>query len=199
MIVGVTGGIGAGKSTVSQAFETLGGFVIDADVVGHETIRDPQVISQLADTFGADILDDNGQIIRPVLGKRAFASDEQREKLDAIVWRPLRVLLKKKIQDALDVDQERPVIVDAALLVERGNPKELVDILVVVTAPDEMRVARTMARLNITEDQVKDRMARQLPQAEKVRVADFVIKNDSSPDVCRERAAEVWQKILDRM
>ena len=199
MIVGVTGGTGAGKSTVCETFAHLGGFVIDADAVGHETIRDPKVIQHLADEFGADILDDNGQIIRRVLGQRAFASLDQRDKLDAIVWPPLRALLRKKIQDALDEDVNRPVIVDAALLVERGNPKGLVDVLVVVTAPDEIRLKRTMERLGISEAQVKDRMAAQLPQADKVRVADFVIENDSTPEVCRERATHVWQKILDRM
>jgi dephospho-CoA kinase len=199
VIVGVTGGIGAGKSTVCQTFSDLGGFVIDADVVGHETVRDPDVIRQLADGFGADVLDAEGQIIRPVLGQRAFASDAQRDKLNAIVWPPLRALLRKKIQQALNDDQSRPVVVDAALLVERGNPKDLVDVLVVVSAPDEIRVGRTMNRLGISEAEVKDRMAAQLPQSEKVRVADFVIENDSTPDVCRERAAKVWQEILDRM
>jgi len=199
VIVGVTGGTGAGKSTVSQIFANLGGFVIDADVVGHETIRDPKVIQYLVDAFGADIVDSDGQILRRVLGQRAFASHEQRDKLNAIVWPPLRALLRKKIQQALDEDQDRPVIVDAALLVERGNPKELVDVLVVVTAPDDVRMKRTMNRLGITEAQAKDRMAAQLPQAEKVRVADFVIKNDTTPDVCQEQAVTVWQKILDRM
>lgn len=199
MIVGVTGGIGAGKSTVSKAFEQWGGFVVDADVVGHETIRHPDVIDALANAFGKDILDENGQIIRPVLGKRAFASDDQREKLDRIVWHPLRALLKEKIRLALDEDAARPVVVDAALLVERGNPKELVDVLVVVTAPDATRIDRTAKRLGISKEQVQDRMARQLPQSEKVRVADFVIQNDTTPEACRTRAAEVWQEILDRM
>ena len=199
MIVGVTGGTGAGKSTVSEFFANWGGFVIDADVVGHETIRDAKVIQKLADTFGADILDAEGQIIRRELGQRAFASFEQRDKLNAIVWPPLRALLAQKIQRALDEDQNRPVVVDAALLVERGNPKELVDVLVVVTAPDEIRMRRTMNRLGITEAQAKDRMAAQLPQAEKVRVADFVIQNDTTPDVCQEQAAVVWQKILEWM
>lgn len=199
MIVGVTGGTGAGKSTVCETFAHLGGFVIDADVVGHETIRDPKVIQNLADEFGADILDGDGQIIRRVLGQRAFVSLVQRDKLDAIVWPSLRALLRKKIQAALDEDVNRPVIVDAALLVERGNPKDLVDVLVVVTAPDEIRLKRTMSRLGISEKQVKDRMAAQLPQADKVRVADFVVENDSTPDVCRKRAAHIWQKILDRM
>lgn len=199
MIVGVTGGTGAGKSTVSEFFANLGGFVIDADVVGHETIRDAKVVQKLADTFGADILDAEGQIIRRELGQRAFASHEQRDKLNAIVWPPLRALLRQKIQRALDEDHNRPVVVDAALLVERGNPKALVDVLVVVTAPDDIRMKRTMHRLGITEAQAKDRMAAQLPQAEKVRVADFVIQNDTTPDVCQEQAAVIWQKILERM
>ena len=199
MIVGVTGGIGAGKSTVCQTFLDLGGFVIDADVVGHETLRDPEVILKLSDGFGADILDKHGQVLRPVLGQMAFSSAAQRDKLNVIVWPPLRTLLRKKIQEAQQEDPKRPVVVDAALLIERGNPRDLVDILVVVSAPDDIRVRRTVKRLGISVTEVKDRMAAQLPQADKMRVADFVIRNDSTPDVCRQRAKGIWQDILNRM
>ena len=147
MIIGVTGGIGAGKSTVCAVFEKAGARVIDADATGHEVLLDPIVIRNLTDVFGREILDADGQIARRELGKRAFASDKNREKLNAIVWQPLRQLLLDKIHAALDREPTRPVVVDAALLVERGDPKKIVDILVVVTAPEALRIQRTMARL----------------------------------------------------
>ncbi|MDP6040232.1 MAG: dephospho-CoA kinase [Candidatus Latescibacteria bacterium] len=196
MIVGVTGGIGAGKSTVCQVFEEAGALVIDADAVGHETILKPEVIRALADAFGDEILGDDGQIVRRELGKRAFASDAGREKLNAIVWRPLRDLLKAKIQVALVEKPERLVVVDAALLVERGDPKDLVDVLVVVTAPVFLRITRTKDRLGISEDEVKARLNAQLPESEKVAVADFVVVNDETPIVCQERALAVWNQIV---
>ena len=198
MIVGVTGGIGAGKSTVSRIFAEMGAWVIDSDAVGHEVLRDPAAIRELAEAFGADILDKEGQIVRRELGRRAFVSEAGRERLNAMVWPRLRQLLKAKIQQTRDEQPDRPVVVDAALLVERGDPKSLVDALVVVTAPEDVRVRRTMDRLGISEAEVKARMAAQLPESDKVRVADYVVVNDGGIEVCRERAGAVWRKIVER-
>lgn len=195
MIIGVTGGIGAGKSTVCAVFEEAGARVIDADAIGHEALRDPIVIRNLTDVFGREILDSDGQIVRRELGKRAFASDESRGKLNAIVWQPLRQLLLDKIHAALDREPARPVVVDAALLVERGEPKKIVDVLVVVTAPEALRIQRTMARLGISKAEVVSRLSAQLPEEDKVAVADFVIINDKTPAVCRQRARAVWNKL----
>ena len=195
MIVGVTGGIGAGKSTVCAVFEKAGARVIDADSVGHEVLCDPGVIRNLTDAFGREILDSDGQIVRRVLGARAFASEEGRGKLNAAVWQPLRQALLDKIQAALDQNPERPVVVDAALLLERGDPKAWIDVLVVVTAPEPVRIERTMARLGISKAEVKARMAAQLPEADKVAVADFVVVNDATPAACRKRARCVWTQL----
>ncbi len=195
MIVGVTGGIGAGKSTVCAVFEAAGARVIDADATGHEVLRDPTVIRNLTDVFGQKILDSDGQIARRALGARAFASDEGREKLNAVVWQPLRQLLLDKIRAAQDTDPERPVVVDAALLLERGDPQKWLDVLVVVTAPEALRIQRTMARLGISEAEVKARIAAQLPEADKVAVADFVVVNDDTLAACRKRAQSVWNQL----
>lgn len=195
MIVGVTGGIGAGKSTVCAVFEEAGAHVIDADAVGHDVLRDPAVIRNLVDAFGPEILDAAGRVIRRAVGELAFASDEGRKKLNAAVWQPLRQALSHKIQAALDRDPNRPVVVDAALLIERGDPKAWIDILVVVTAPEPVRIERTMARLGISETEVKARIAAQLPEKDKVAVADFVVVNDATPTACRQRAMCVWQQL----
>ncbi len=195
MIIGVTGGIGAGKSTVCAVFEKAGACVIDADAAGHEVLCDPIVIRNLTDIFGREILDANGQIARRELGKRAFASDKNREKLNAIVWQPLRQLLLDKIHAALDREPTRPVVVDAALLVERGDPKKIVDVLVVVTAPEALRIQRTMARLGISKTEVMARLSAQLPEEDKVAVADFVVINDKTPAVGRQRARAIWNKL----
>lgn len=195
MIVGVTGGIGAGKSTVCAVFEKAGACVIDADATGHAVLRDPAVIRNLVDAFGPEILDADGRVIRRAVGERAFASEEGREKLNAAVWQPLRQALLDKIRAALDHNPERPVVIDAALLIERGDPKAWIDVLVVVTAPEPVRIKRTMARLGISKAEVKARMAAQLPEADKVAVADFVVVNDATPATCRRRARCVWQKL----
>jgi len=198
VIIGVTGGIGAGKSTVSRIFAGMGALVIDADAVGHEVLRDAAAIRELTEAFGTDILDGDGQVVRRELGRRAFFSDAQREVLNAIVWPRLRRLLNAKIQRALGEQPTRPVVVDAALLVERGDPKSLVDVLVVVTAPEDVRVRRTMDRLGISEAEVKARMAAQLPEDVKLRAADYAVVNDGTPEICRERARVVWQEMVER-
>ena len=155
----------------------------------------PGIIRNLTDAFGREILDSDGQIVRRVLGERAFASEEGRGKLNAAVWQPLRQALLDKIQAALDQNPERPVVVDAALLLERGDPKAWIDVLVVVTAPEPVRIERTMARLGISKAEVKARMAAQLPEADKVAVADFVVVNDATPAACRKRARCVWTQL----
>ena len=198
MTVGVTGGIGAGKSSVCRIFEAEGALVVDADAVGHETVADPDVVRELAAAFGADILDSEGCLVRRELGRRAFASEAGRKQLNAIVWPPLDRRLRRRIREALDACPGRPVVVDAALLVEWGDPKAFCDLLVVVTAPREVRTARTMARLGISETEAGARMASQLPEEEKVRVADYVIVNDASAEELERKARAVWREIQDR-
>ena len=123
MIVGVTGGIGSGKSTVCKVFASYGALVIDADTVGHETVKDPDVIAELVTVFGSDILTESGELNRRELGRRAFASDVSKDQLNSVVWPPLRKRMRRQIEEALVDQPGRAVVLDAALLVERGDPK----------------------------------------------------------------------------
>ena len=100
-----------------------------------------------------------------------------------------------KFTRLLEREPTRPVVVDAALLVERGDPKKIVDVLVVVTAPESLRIQRTMARLGISRAEVMARLSAQLPEEDKVAVADFVVVNDKTPAVCRQRARAIWNKL----
>ena len=196
MIVGVTGGMGAGKSSVSGCFAAEGALVVDADREGHKILRKPEVIQALAAAFGPDIVDAEGQVIRRELGRRAFSSEANRQRLNAIVRLPLGALLERRAQAALAEAPERPVVIDAALLVEWGDA--FCDVLVVVMAPEAVRKARTVARLGISETEAEARMASQLPESEKVRVADYVIVNDGSPPEMQAKARSVWKQILAR-
>lgn len=196
MIVGVTGGIGSGKSTVCKVFASYGALVIDADTVGHETVKDPDVIAELVTVFGSDILTESGELNRRELGRRAFASDVSKDQLNSVVWPPLRKRMRRQIEEALVDQPGRAVVLDAALLVERGDPKGICDVLVVVTAPEMARKARTAARLGISEEEIKARMKAQLPDIDKVRLADYVIENASSVEDVEMKATEVWQKIV---
>lgn len=195
MIVGVTGGIGAGKSRVCDVFAREGAYVIEADEVGRAVVDDPAVLRSLAGTFGRCILDENGVLERRELGRRAFASTGARDRLNAIVWPTLVEKLKDCTQSALAERPECPVVIDAALILEWGDHRELCDVLVVVTAPEKVRIQRAMERKGLSEAEVRDRMACQLPESDKIEAADFVIENAASPADLETQARSVWRQI----
>ena len=196
MIVGVTGGIGAGKSQVCAVFDREGALVIEADAVGREAVHDPEVLRLLVETFGPDILDENGVLVRRELGRRAFASTVARDRLNAIVWPTLVEKLKGCARSALAERPERPVVIDAALILEWGGPRELCDLLVVVTAPETVRIRRAMEGKDLSEAEVRERMASQLPESDKVEAADFVIDNAGSVAEMDTKAQAVWRQIV---
>ena len=197
MIIGVTGGIGAGKSSVCRAFEACGALVVDADRIGHETVEVPAVLRELVAAFGEGILDGEGRLVRRELGRRAFASEASRQRLNAIVWPPLGQRLEARVRQALRKCPHRSVAIDAPVLLEWGDPDGLCEVVVVVTAPREVRLRRTVARLGISRAEVEARMASQLPEEDKIRAADYVIVNDGSPEELEEEARAIWQQITD--
>ena len=195
MTVGVTGGIGAGKSTVCRVFEARGGRVIDADVVGHEVLDDRTVAGMLAEAFGPDVVDEEGAIIRRRLGERAFASEASREKLTGVVWPEIGRRIVSLVAEHKASDPNVTTVIDAPLLIEWDAPKAFCNVLVVVTAPKETRISRSMARLGLTREEVESRMAFQLPDEEKVRAADYVIENTGALCQVEGQAESVWRAI----
>ena len=195
MIVGVTGGIGAGKSRVCEVFAREGAYVIEADEVGRQAVEDPAVMRALTGAFGEGILDENRVLDRRKLGRRAFASAEGRDRLNAIVWPPLGEQLKDCARSALAQRPERPVVIDAALILEWGDHRGLCDVLVVVTAPEAVRIRRTMDRKGLSEAEVRDRMACQLPESDMIEAADYLIENAASTTELETLALAVWRQI----
>ena len=193
MVIGVTGGLGSGKTSVCRLFEARGALVIEADRVGREVVEDPDVLEALVAAFGQDIVED-GRLDRRRLGQRAFADAPSNERLNRIVWPPLVRKLRADVEAALREQPDRPVVVDAALLVEWGDLSWL-DALVVVTASEQARKARMMARMGLSGAEVEARMRAQLPEEEKVRRADCVIVNDGTSEDLRTRASEVWARL----
>jgi dephospho-CoA kinase len=191
MTIGVTGGIGSGKSTVCAMFGEWGAELVDADRVGHAALEDPTVKAALVDTFGNDIIREDDTLDRRALGQRAFVSDETRLQLTDIVWPEIGRRLKETVSDAKSKGTEF-LVVEASVLLERGDPEKIYETIVVVTAPESDRVERTMARLGISEPEVKDRMRHQMTDEEKIKRADHVIVNDAGMDVLKVRAREVW-------
>ncbi|MCD6170092.1 MAG: dephospho-CoA kinase [Candidatus Latescibacteria bacterium] len=195
MIIGVTGGIASGKTTVCRIFERQGALVVDADRVGREVVeQDREVLSQLAIAFGKQILTKNGGLDRRILGRLAFGDPVAKNKLDEIVHPLLLRRLREKIVQTLKSRPSRPVVVDAALIVE-WNILSWFDAIVVVLSRREDQIRRLIQK-GLSFKGAQQRLNSQLPSEEKVKKADFVIHNTGDYATLCERSQKVWEKLM---
>jgi dephospho-CoA kinase len=186
--IGLTGGIGAGKSTVSAAFAECGGIIVDGDVIAREVVEPgTEGLSRLVEAFGEDILLPDGALNRPALAARAFVDDAKRATLNGIVH-PLVARRREEILDA--VHEDAVVVEDIPLLVETGLAP-LFPLVVVVTADTETRVTRVVAR-GMDEADARARIKAQAPEAERRAIADVLLENSGSQGELVEEARDVW-------
>ena len=189
-VVGLTGGIASGKSTVSQMLSQVGLPIVDADQVAHRLQRPGQLgLTELVDQFGRGILTPDGHLNRGALGKMVFSDAGVRHQLNTI----MQPLIRETIMDQLAAfkKQDIPfVILDAPLLFEQGYDQEC-DLIVVVTVSHDRQVHRLMSRNGYSKPVAEQRIAAQWPLAKKVRQADVVINNDGSLDELRRQVAKV--------
>jgi len=178
MLVGLTGSIGSGKSTVARLLEERGAAVVDADRVAHEVIERPDVAAALGRAFGHDVVRADGSLDRRELGRRAFADAGSRERLNTIVRQPLEQAIWGAAERAGDTGAEI-VVVDAPLIYEWGIEARF-DVVVVVEAPAQARCQRAVAR-GLDSAEFAARAAAQLPPGEKARRADVVLDNSGDP------------------
>ncbi|HWF69418.1 MAG TPA: dephospho-CoA kinase [Mycobacterium sp.] len=187
--IGLTGGIGAGKSAVSATFSQCGGVVVDGDVIAREVVEPgTEGLAALVDAFGDDILLPDGALNRPALAAKAFSSDETRATLNGIVH-PL--VGKRRAELIGAVPEDSVVVEDIPLLVESGMAP-LFPLVVVVYADAELRVARLVEQRSMAEDDARARIAAQAGDEQRRAVADVWLDNSSTPDALTERAREVW-------
>jgi dephospho-CoA kinase len=181
-LVGVTGGIGSGKSAVCGGFQQLGRTVLSADGIAREIMeREMPIKKKVQQLLGAAAYTSEGILDRQFVADRVFTDPASKKKLDAIVHPAVFREIENRVS-SLPKEQRTPyVIVEAALIYESGLDKEL-DYVIVVEAGEETRIQRVMQRDKCSRDQVLRRIAAQMPPDEKSKRADFVIRNDSSPD-----------------
>jgi len=174
--IGITGGIGAGKSTVAGIFKVLGVPVFDADVTAKNILNtDPLLREQIAATFGSETYK-NGLLDKKYLATLVFNNPDQLAKLNALVHPPTIVAADKWASSFAD----RPYIIkEAALLFEAGTNVGL-DYIIGVTAPVELRIKRVMARDQVSREEVLNRMQHQLDDTEKMKRCNFVIDNNEA-------------------
>lgn len=196
-VVGLTGGIGSGKSTVARMFADEGVPIVDADQVAREVVEPgTEGLDAVVEAFGERVLAADGTLDRKKVGERVFADAGARKQLESILHP--RIAQASMAHFARLAGEGHPyAIYEAALLVENGSYR-MMGALVVVTASEATQIARVRARDGLSEADARARIAAQLPLEDKVRVADYVIENDGSLEEVRERTRDVHRALLER-
>ncbi len=193
VLVGVTGGVAAGKTTVGRLFGEWGAKLIEADAIGWELLREKEIRGRLIETFGREILNREGDIERKKLGRIVFASQGAREKLNSIVHPRLLKRLRQTIRRVRKTDFNGVLVVVAALIPEWGI-RDWFDKLVVVICSEEVAAERLMKQ-GFSQEETRERITAQLPAEEKVKGADFVLDNSGDLGKLREETRTVWDEL----
>ncbi len=198
MLIGLTGGIASGKSTVSAILKEMGCRVIEADLVAREVVEPGSPgLKLLAEAFGRDIIDVQGKLKRDYLGKLVFRDEGLRNKLNAI----LHPLIIKIIRDRATAEKEKDansiIVVDAPLLIEVGLYREM-DYVILVYADEVTQKNRIVERDKLGEEEANLRIKAQMPLAEKVRYAHFIIDNQNSRTSTRRQVEKIMSLLAGR-
>lgn len=190
-VIGLTGGIASGKSTVARLFEARGARVVDADRLAREVVAPGSPgLAEVVAAFGAEVLGPDGSLDRAWLGRRVFGDREARRRLEAITHPRIAARFWEETERAREAGV--PVVVyEAALLVESGGRGAVESLVVVVASPEAQR-ARARVRDGLSEAEVQARIDAQVSMAERLAAADHVIHNDGSPEELEAQVAALW-------
>jgi dephospho-CoA kinase len=177
-VIGLIGAIGAGKSAAARSLAARGGTVIDADAIGHEALRQPEIVAQVVERWGRKVRKADGSLDRRAIGKIVFADVQERDALEAMVFPYIGRRCYEEIARGLAEANTRFVVVDAAIMLEAGWNNE-VDRIVYVDAPRDIRLERLMNRSGWSERDLAARESAQWPAETKKSRADAVIVNDA--------------------
>ena len=196
-VIGLTGPTGAGKTAAREVFEQFGCRFADCDILARRAVEPGMpALSMLAEVFGADLIRPDGTLDRALLAQRAFPTPEGREQLNGIVHPAVIALLEEIIREA--EEEEAPgVVIDAPLLFESGLDRRCCAVIA-VTAPDEVRLARIMARDGLSEEAARMRMAAQHSCDYYAGRADYVIDNSGTAEELRKKTGQVLEIILSK-
>ena len=197
-VIGLTGGIGTGKSEVSRLLGELGATVIEADKVAHEAYEPgTHGWRKVVDAFGEGVLAADGRIDRQRLGGIVFEDEQARERLNAIIHPIVRRLLEERISD-LDREGTRVAVIEVPLLVEaikqQSRWTRMLDEIWVVTAPKDVVVTRVRARSCLDEMAIRARIGSQATDRERIEYADAVIDNGGGLEGLRREVTDLWRE-----
>jgi dephospho-CoA kinase len=194
IVIGLTGGIASGKSTVAKMLSELGAVVIDADKVGHEAFRPhTEAWRKIVAAFGKDILGQNEEIDRSKLAQLVFNDPKALQRLNRTMHPLMHLIVEKRIK-ALRRQRIEVVVLEATLLIE-AKWTDLVDQVWVTITPGDTVINRLVSQKGFTEEQARARIKSQTPIAQRAKNADVVIRNDADIDTIRKKVEGLWQKL----
>ena len=194
MIIGLTGGIACGKSTVAQMLVDRGARLIDADQIAREVVLPgTPALQEIAARFGPSVLKEDGSLDRKRLGDIVFSDPEAKRDLERILHPRIRRVIRERKEQLVSEDPRRPVIVDVPLLFESGMADGY-DEIMVVYVPEEVQLRRLMERDGLTREQALGRIRAQWPIEEKKKLADVVIDNSGTLKETEDQIIEYWTR-----
>jgi dephospho-CoA kinase len=195
LLLGVTGGIASGKTTVTEMLKALGTPVIDFDVIARQVVEPgTAALEKIVDYFGRQVLQEDGTLDRKKVSGIVFRDFEKRKKLESFTHPPIYEEFFKQVNEIAGKDPDAIIAVAAPLLIEL-NFQYMFDKLLVVYIPREDQIRRLVERDKISEAEAANILGSQLPIDEKVGYADYVIKNENSLEETRKQVEEVWQSL----
>ena len=194
--VGLTGGIGSGKSTASKFFEKLGAFILDADKEAKNLLEKNEIVQhEVISEFGTDIINTTGKVDKNKLARVAFQDVDHQRRLNSVVHPYIYDLIDKTFDKVLNDGKYAVFIIDAAMIYESGYDIHL-DYTIVITAQLKNRMERALARKTLTREEILKRIEFQWPEEEKVGMGDFVIHNDGSEKELNDNIKSIIKKLI---
>lgn len=196
-VIGLTGPIGSGKSSVSEILRANGAQIIDADIIARQVVqKGTPLLERLQHTFGSDILDHEGHLNRRALGKIVFEKDEKREVLNQLLHPAIIEEVEKCLTLFFNKSKESVAVIDAALLIETGLDQK-VDQVWYVEAKVDLRVQRIIQRDNITFKEAMNRVKAQPGQAENKKKAHMVINNNGDKNYLNKQVEYYFNRLME--
>jgi dephospho-CoA kinase len=196
-VIGLTGGIGSGKSTVARFLAELGAVTLDLDQVGHEVLKQADVREKLTAEFGRGILDSRGEVVRAKLGRLVFNNGDILARLNRITHPAIDAVVRAKLEEQRRRGT-KAVVLEAAAILEAEKTAGF-DELWVTVAPEDVALERLAGRGGLSRQEALERLRSQLSNEERLRQADVVIDTDCSLDELKEKVAAEWHRLLERL
>ncbi|GAB2514808.1 dephospho-CoA kinase [Paramicrobacterium agarici] len=195
MLVGLTGGIASGKSTVAAMLRDRGAVIVDADLLAREAVAPgTEALRSIRERFGEDIVHLDGSLNRAALGRIVFGDAAAREDLNTIVHPAVRELAQERFRDAADADPHAIIVYDVPLLAETGMAGQF-DLVVLADASAAVRRQRLVDIRGLAPDEASRRVEAQAPDDERRRIADAVIDTTTSLEATRDAVDELWRRL----